>query len=207
MTNTLHFFIESGKLMVMEYVPEEPKKGFLYNAGMGMPGSYEHALERYNEALQKAKQSAIEVDNKEEVKKAIYDADPSRNTGVETYFREGEIYSLEGCRMEVKYKKKYSYMCSDCDTENLHHNKSDQGYCCSFCGSNAKPDLSEAPKVALITFEEPKKEESQEEDDSWAWAELGNAINKMMEPLDDAFGVHPILTVIRQSGKFNITLK
>lgn len=139
MTNTLQFFIESGKLYVMKEVPEKPKYGFTRDIKTTIRN---RELEtQYNATLQKAKQSAIEVDNNDEVKQAIYDADPSRNTGVETYFRDGEIYSLEGCKMELMDWQHARIL----STGNSHKTMPLKGQC------------------ALITFEEPKKEESQED--------------------------------------------
>lgn len=46
----------------------------------------------------------------------------------------------------------------------------------------------------------------QAESDEDLWAELGNKINKHMEPLDDAFGIHPLLDLYGKS-EFTITRK
>ncbi len=57
----------------------------------------------------------------------------------------------------------------------------------------------------LIKGVEPKEEESQEEEiDYDAWAELGNEINKR-SVLEDDFGVHPVLDLIRQAKLFRIS--
>jgi hypothetical protein len=55
-----------------------------------------------------------------------------------------------------------------------------------------------------LSLEKEQKEEIEDYDD---WAELGNEINKRYKEMDRAFGVHPILDLIRQAGKFHITRK
>ncbi len=77
-----HFIYKSDGLY---YIPNMPEGYFYTNDPVG-----------FRKALERAKAEAIRIcdEHQEILKKKIYDADPGRNTGVDTYFKEGEIYTI-----------------------------------------------------------------------------------------------------------------
>lgn len=79
-------------------------------------------------------------------------------------------------------------------------------YCKIDCLQNLKGIPCKAPKAIRLLPEKPVQKEESQEDDKDDWDALGNEINKRMV-LDDAFGVHPILTLIRQAKLFTIKRK
>lgn len=134
---THHFILkEDGNIYV---IPEMPARYDHYHGDVFMPESFDRAIDR-------AKESALLVKNQDGVKKAIYDADPGRNTGVDTYFRLGEIYPLE-CGIEVKEVFDFE---KDCATNSFYN----------------------TTKVALITFSEPSKEVVEEPTQEELWEEI-----------------------------------
>lgn len=138
MQNKLHFILkEDGNLYVMQEVPEEPEIPFNL--------MYSSKREDYLEALKRAKDNAVLVDNKEEVIKRHWQNWYNNASDFESYTAmiKGQIYSLEGCKMVIK--EKY-----DCQSE-------PDGYCWNDCHCPKS-------KLATITFSEAAQpEETQEE--------------------------------------------
>lgn len=86
-----HFIYKSDGLYYMQNVPEYPAAANQFD-----PHDSVYFADVYTRALERAKDEAIRIcdEHQEILKKKIYDADPGRNTGVDTYFKEGEIYTI-----------------------------------------------------------------------------------------------------------------
>lgn len=140
---TLHFFIDpSGVLKVIQEMPEQPN-------------SYEHHKEfnpivgmewdKYNQAIQNAKDEAIEVVNQDDVLSKLflkYKDEHKINASIGEWISQStdKIYSLEGCGIEIT-------------------NFTDDGVVVTRGTKYKKEgstDLKPVIKKALITFEEPK---------------------------------------------------
>jgi hypothetical protein len=164
----LHFTIkEDGKLYVFKDLPEEPVKEPSFGNSIAAD-KYMQLKTRYNIAIQRAKDNAIEVGNKDEVigmirlsGKQFIGMQPDKDT----------IYSLEGCEMKLNYECGYDKAVQDCSCR---------------IGDKCKSPFIKA----LITFSEKKEDKPTPEhiftDHERNWKEdftheNGNYLNKCIE--------------------------
>lgn len=144
----LHFFIkEDGNLYVTPEVPEPLPLFIWYVSNFGsVKGKIKRDRDKikYNEALQRAKDNAVLVENKEEV---LFHLRSDQHERSPHPFEVGQIYSLEGCKMEVEYK------------------------CCAY-GSKVVPEdcCTFGSMTATIIFEDKKEAAQPEETHDQLWA-------------------------------------
>jgi hypothetical protein len=119
------FFIDStdGILKVFTTpLPKEPKLMFT------PVEQYKQLRTEYEQAIELAKKEAVKIDDSQQdyLKKRIYDADPGRNTGVDTYFvNENEIFTIN---MEEEIKVVDIFENAPQTPENLNRDNPIAGY-------------------------------------------------------------------------------
>jgi hypothetical protein len=156
--NKHSFILVDGVLKHIKDVPVKPVKRESFESYAGtvyMGGDFGHdkAMRKYNEALQSAIASAVEVSNQEEVKGRLLLSGQHRTHGENGELKESPIYELN-CRVEVK----------------LHCNNPQTPGGCSNETCWDLEDCQAKVWLAHVTFEEqiePATEETQESFDGF----------------------------------------
>jgi hypothetical protein len=191
----LHFTIkEDGKLYVFKDLPEEPVKEPSFGNSIAAD-KYMQLKTRYNIAIQRAKDNAIEVDNQREVKACIIEDinekenRPAAFLFINSSFKKDTIYSLEGCEMKVKKTPIHP-----------EHIGCDITDCLDFARCQDSEGCRDAfTYVALITFSEKKEDKPTPEPENLAIEMCGIALDPKQESYT-LFQVQSAIQVAHQIG-------
>lgn len=170
-----HFFVlkPDGKIGWIEKMPEKPQPEDFLSGDVVTPfgdgymnwDAFNYACNVWESERQSAIDNAVEVSNQDEVKWMLLLSGQHRTHGDEGQLKSGTVYSLQ-CSVEKKERE--IAQCCECDKaiykENRFQRDDGNGFTtsvCPECGEESFYNLKEV--LALVTFSQPEREETQEE--------------------------------------------